>query len=145
MGKTFNNINELVAYVKSQHKHCTKEIGNDSEKIMKEVTQRNLYDRYDPEYYTRTKDMINKIRVVNTSNESVEIQIEQGGHRSWGKTKRPVYVAPILEEGGFTWEKGGSRKEPTNIIRDSYDEIKRKAPETYIQVMSSKGIKAYRK
>lgn len=144
MTKTFKSIAEIEKYIKRQHKLCLSEIGRKGESKMKEITHQNLYNSYSPDEYKRTGDMVNNIRVSNIDNNSVEIEMGQGGHTSW-VDGRGVYVAPILEEGGHTYERKGSRKAPTNIIDDTMRELEDIAPQTYISVMASKGIKVHKK
>lgn len=143
MAKTFKSVAEVKAYIQKQHKLCLREIGRKGESTMKEVTHKNLYNQYSPDTYVRTREMASQIRMTNCDNNSVEIEIGQGGHTSWDG--RGVYVAPILEEGGHTYERGGSRKAPTNIIQDTMKEMEDVAPRTYIGVMASKGIKVHKK
>lgn len=146
MGKQFKSLAEAVSYVKSAHSKASVEIGRDVEKIMKETTQRNLYDNYSPEEYDRTYDLLNMIRATDVSSNSVTVAIEDtGGHTSWKKPNPHVYVAPYLEAGGYTWEKGGERKQPTRIIEDTLEESRDEVPNTYIRVMASKGIDVNRK
>lgn len=144
MPKTFKSIAEVKAYIEKQQKQCLKEIGRKGESKMKENVHRNLYDKYNPSTYTRTGQMASQVRMTKCNNNSVEIEIGQGGHTSWADG-RGVYVAPILEEGGHTYERNGGRKAPTNIIKDTVKEMEVEAPRTYIAVMASKGIKVHKK
>lgn len=145
MPKTFSSLSEAISYIKKAQKQTSKEIGLELEKIMKETTQRNLYDSYSPSEYSRTGDMLKMIRLTECTSDSVKVEIEDtGGHKSWS-SGRNVYVAPILEEGGHTYEKGGRRKPPTRIIEDSLEEAEKIIPNEYIKSMSSRGIKVNKK
>lgn len=142
MAKQFKSIKEAVSYIKSAQRRSSREIGLEVEKVMKETTQKNLYDAYSPEEYERTYDMINMIGITESSVDSVTVAFQdKGGHTSWNDPKPHVYVAPILEEGGHTWERDGGRKAPTNIVEDSYEIARDTVPETYIKSMAVSGIK----
>ena len=146
MAKTFNSIHDALAYIKSQKKLAIQEIGRESKEILQQKTESNLYGNYSPESYERTGDMLRMIQILRQSSSSVTVGFQNsGGHRSWKEPRPNVFVAPILEEGGHTWERSGGRKSPTNIIKDSRQEIEDKAPEIVIRVLKSKGIKAYRR
>lgn len=146
MAKSFNSIGEALAYIKKQKAEALEEIGRESEKILKEKTNRNLYGSYKPEVYKRTNDMLRMIQILRHNSKEVVVGFkDSGGHTSWKDPNPHVFVAPILEGGGYTWETNGGRKSPTNIIRDSKEEIRDKAPEIVVRVLNSKGIKAYRK
>lgn len=146
MGKQFKSLNEAISYIKKAQAQASIDIGREVEDIVKETTQKNLYDSYSPESYERTYDMLNMIRMTESTTNSVTVAIEDtGGHTSWIKPKPHVFVAPILEEGGHTWERNGGRKAPTRIIEDSTEKSRDIAPEVYIKSMSSKGIKVNKK
>lgn len=146
MGKSFNSIDEAIAYIKKQKAEALQEIGRESEEILKQKTESNLYGNYSPEVYNRTYDMIRMIQILRHSAKEVVVGFkDSGGHTSWKDPHPHVFVAPILEGGGYTWETNGGRKSPTNIIHDSKEEIRDIAPDIVVRVLNSKGIKAYRK
>ena len=146
MAKQFKDLLSVISYIEQAQAKVSIEIGRELEDIVKETTKENLYDAYSPESYKRTYDMLNMIRTTKTSVDSVTVAIEDtGGHTSWGKSKKHVFVAPILEEGGHTRETGGRRKPPTRIIEVSVEKAKNTIPETYIRAMAKKGIKVSRK
>lgn len=141
----FNSLGEAIRYIKSQKTQCLSEIGKESEEIIKNTTNKNLYNNYSPVVYSRTYDMLKMIKTSNKTNDSVTVGFQDiGGHRSWKEPHPHVFVAPILEEGGYTWESGG-RKPPTHIIQDSKKEIEEIAPNIVVKVLNSKGIKAHKK
>lgn len=145
MGKQFKSLGEAINYIKNAQTQASTAIGREVEDIVRETTKENLYESYSPESYKRTYDMLNMIRMTESTMNSVTVAIEDtGGHTSWSDGSH-VYVAPILEEGGHTWEKGGGRKPPTRIIEDSMEKAEDVAPETYIKAMASRGIKVNRK
>ena len=146
MAKKFKSLNEAINYIKKAQSHASKEIGKEVEDIMKDTTKENLYEAYSPESYKRTYDMLNMINITESTADSVTVAIEDtGGHYSWNSPYPHVFVAPILEEGGHTWEKGGERKPPTRIMEDSLEKTKESAPDVYIKAMASKGIKVNKK
>lgn len=146
MGKQFKSLNEAIKYIKSAQTQASKAIGREVEDIVRDTTKENLYDSYSPESYKRTYDMMNMIRMTESTTDSVTVAIEDtGGHTSWNSPHPHVFVAPILEEGGHTWERDGGRKPPTRIIEDSTEKAEDVAPETYIKAMASRGIKVNRK
>lgn len=146
MGKSFKSLGEAISYIKSSQLQASKEIGRDVENLMKETTENNLYGEYTPDRYKRNKDMIDMIRATDVSSDSVTVAIEDtGGHTSWKDPNPHVFVAPILEAGGFTWERNGGRKAPTRIIEDTMKKSRDEVPNTYIKVMASRGIPVRRK
>lgn len=146
MAKQFKSLGEAIKYIKNAQTQASTAIGREVEDIVRETTKENLYESYTPENYKRTYDMLNMIRMTESTMNSVTVAIEDtGGHTSWEKPYPHVYVAPILEEGGYTWERGGRRKPPTKIIEDSVEKAEDVVPETYIKAMASRGIKVNRK
>lgn len=148
MGKQFRNLNDAIRYIKESQSQTSKVIGQELEEVVRETTKENLYDSYspNPDGYKRTYDMLNMIRMTESSTNSVTVAIEDtGGHTSWSQPHPHVFVAPILEEGGHTFHRGGERKPPTKIIENSVEKAERVVPETYIKTMASKGIKVNRK
>lgn len=142
----FNSINEALAYIKRQRAEAIEQIGREAKEIIEQKTESNLYGNYSPEVYDRTYDMMRMIQILRQSTKDIVVGFEDsGGHKSWKSPHPHVFVAPILEGGGYTWESNGGRKSPTNIVKDSREEIREIAPEIVVRVLNSKGIKAYRR
>lgn len=136
MAKQFKSINALVSYIKSScHPDALKEIGEDGNNVMREVTQ----DQYEGE----TGQMIDCIDYDVYENFLVMAWKDSGDWYS-AITGDHMY-APIAHEMGKVWDKGHRPGNPTykpatTLEETSADIIDREAPHTYKKVMRSKGF-----
>lgn len=145
MAKTFKSIEELARHIKKNcHSSITKKIGEETENLMKEIIQEEVYDNYDTNIYKRTKDLINATKVTHIEDESVEVAITDTG--SWtSKSTKEHFYAPYGLESGKTWGKGYTPEEPkyrpqTHIQERTDKESEELSVEIYKKEMKKKGF-----
>lgn len=144
MAKTFKSIEELTRHIKKNcHSSITKKIGEETETLMKDIIQEEVYDAYDPNTYERTKDLVNATKITHMEDESVEVAITDTGR--WTSIDGSHFYAPYGLESGKTWGKGYTPEEPkyrpqTHIQERTDEESEELSVEIYKKEMKKKGF-----
>lgn len=130
----FSSLEELVNYVERMNTIAMYGVGEEMKNIMKEETQKQVYDAYSPEQYVRTKDLMNSIDVVAKGNDFVETEFQDNGEWYSVKDGQPFHAIKGLESGS-TWGRGS-----TNLMDVSENRIEAEIPREYKQIMNGLGV-----
>lgn len=63
MAQSFTNFKDLIAYLENQLPISLELIGEEIKEMLRNNIQQLWYDQYQPQYYTRTYEYINSLRV----------------------------------------------------------------------------------
>lgn len=134
---TFNSISALEKYIKNTVSKSMDDISRETENIMREEVERQVYHTYEPFDYERTYALLDSIKTTEQAKDSVEVSWKNdGGWTSYDG--RDMYVIHGLEM-GKTYGRGGYRPR-TNLVEESNRRVKKEIPDVLKDSLRANGV-----
>lgn len=134
---TFNSVNALEKYIKNAVSKSMKDAGDETENIMREEIQTQVYDGYKDNPY-RTGQLMDSIGITKITDDSVEVSWQDNGDWNSLINGNHMYVIHGLEM-GKTWGEGGYRPQ-TNLVETSNERVKTEIPDTIKKSLKGQGV-----